>query len=195
MKKLILYISTFFLPSIILLKDTLLTDDKNFTNNILQDVISNLIGGIIFTFLLFFLNEYILKMRNINGEWEMKNHIDKSTYNPHIGISIVYKVHIIQIGNEITGRAEKIKDLNSDGTLHHEYPHKNRIEANIVGSYKRNFLRHSKIYINILEKGTERETSTSLELKIPIFNKKKIEGTFISTASNSSGTSDWTKTH
>ncbi|MDO9594305.1 MAG: hypothetical protein Q7J19_04850 [Lutibacter sp.] len=162
-------------------------------NSVLQDSISNLIGGLIFTLLIFGLNEYVFIQKNISGEWDAKNKIAQSSYNPHIGITIEYKVHLLQLGNQISGRGEKIRDLNPDGSLHTEYSNKGRVEIEINGHYKRNFLSRSKLYLLIKENGNERVTSTSFELTIPIFNSKDLIGKFVWTASNSKGTTNWAK--
>ncbi|MBN8697339.1 MAG: hypothetical protein J0L87_12480 [Bacteroidetes bacterium] len=162
-------------------------------NAILQDSISNVIGGIIFALIIFGLNEYFFRQKNLTGEWLLRNKTIKTSYNPHKNLSIEYKVHLLQFGTEITGRGEKTKDINADGTIHHEYPPEKRVEIEIEGHYKRNFLRRSKLYLLIRENGTKRTSSTSIELTIPIFKAQKIIGNFISTASNSSGTSNWTK--
>ena len=162
-------------------------------NSILQDSVANFIGGVLFALLIFGLNEYVYRPKNISGEWETLNKVKNSTYNPHKGITIVYKVHLLQLGTQISGRGEKIKDLKADGSLHYEYPTKNRIEIEINGYYERNFLSRSKLYLLIKEYGTERVISTSFAFKIPLFKCKELTGNFISTASNSNGTTNWTK--
>lgn len=162
-------------------------------NSIIQDSISNLIGGAIFALLLFGLNEYVFRQKNLTGEWDTKNKTTKTAYNPHMKMTIEYKIHLLQLGTQISGRGEKIKDLKSDGSLHHEYPPEKRVELEIEGYYERNFLRRSKLYLLIKEHGTKRTSSTSIELTIPIFKRTELIGNFISTASNSSGTSSWSK--
>lgn len=163
------------------------------TNSIIQDSISNLIGGAIFALILFGLNEHIFKQKNITGEWITANKTVKTTYKKYTGITIEYKIHLLQLGTQISGRGEKIKDVNADGTLYHEYPTEKRVELEIEGHYERNFLRRSKLYLLIKEDGAKRTTSTSIELTIPIFKTKELNGIFISTAANSSGTSVWSK--
>lgn len=163
------------------------------TNSIIQDSISNLIGGIMFALFLFGFKEYIFKQKNVTGEWNTINKTIKTTYNPYIGLSVEYKIHLLQLGTQISGRGEKLKDLNADGSLYYEYPVKSRVELEIEGHYEKNFLRKSKLYLLIKEKGTARTSSASIELTIPIFKGTELKGKFISTAANSIGTSVWSK--
>lgn len=162
-------------------------------NSIFQDTISNLIGGVLFALLLFGINEYVFRQKNLTGEWDTTNKTTKTTRNPYMGMSVEYKIHLLQLGTQISGRGEKTKDLNADGSLHYEYPPEKRVEWEIEGHYQRNFLRRSKLYLLIKEDGALRTSSTSIELTIPIFKRTQLNGNFISTAANSSGTSVWSK--
>ena len=123
------------------------TDDsfKLDKKSIFQDSISNIIGGVLFALLIFILNEFVFRRKNLTGEWETNNKIENTTYNPYKGITIVYKIHLLHSGTQISGRGEKIKDLNADGSLYYEYLPKQRIEIEITGHYERNFLRRSKV--------------------------------------------------
>lgn len=162
-------------------------------NSIVQDSISNLIGGVLFALLLFGLNEYVFGQINLTGEWNTTNKTTKTTYNPYSGMSVEYKIHLLQLGTQISGRGEKTKDLKADGSLHYEYPPEKRVELEIKGHFKRNYLSRSKLYLLIKEEGTKRNSSTSIVLTIPIFKRTELNGDFISTAANSRGTSVWSK--
>jgi hypothetical protein len=175
-------------------RNTVVQDKQLNWIEIFQDSLSNVIGGIAFALLLFGINEYIFKTKNVSGEWLTTIKITNTTHTAFQGIGIEYKIHLLQLGNQISGRGEKTKDLNPDGTLFHEYPRVKRVDIDITGYYEKNFLKPSKLYLLVKENGTQRATSASYDLTISYFKKNLITGTFISTAADSRGESSWKKT-
>lgn len=160
---------------------------------IFQDVLSNVIGGVIFAILLFIVKEYLFKTEILNGEWTSKITTTQTSHEPYMNLSIEYRIHLLQMGNQISGRGEKIRDINPDGSDHHVYPTAMRTEIEITGYYERYYLKPSKLFLLIKEHGRIRVTSSSHDLSIPFFNKKNLVGKFVSTAANSRGDSTWNK--
>lgn len=153
-------------------------------NDLFINVLGTIIGGLLFTVLLFLLNEYVLVKRNLTGEWKVITIIEKSSISKYENLKIEFKVHLIQKGNEISGSGEKIKDILVDGTQVLFSPEK-RVNIEIDGFFERKYLGKSKVYLNIVEEGRIRKSRTTYSLLLK--NKNKIEGVFISTASDSSG--------
>jgi hypothetical protein len=152
---------------------------------IIIGVIITLLGALI----IFLIRRYFFPIKDINGEWDLRVTVKKSTYDLHSGIRIEYKAHLTLQENKISGRGEKIADYKSDGSLHYEYPHVDRIQCDIVGIYKRKYFSKSEINLRFTEYGTERTSSTSQDLKV--YNRSYLVGTFGSTVGNSSGDCIW----
>ena len=95
-----------------------------------------------------------------------------------------YKIHLLQKGKEIIGTGEKIKDILPNGN-EEEYIANKRVKISLNGYYERNYLRKSKVYLNISEFGLKRESSASYFLTVK--SNKRLEGNFTGTAADSSG--------
>ena len=150
----------------------------------LTNVIGTIIGGLILTFVLFYLNEYVFLKQNLTGEWETIISIEKTSFRKFINLKIEYKLQLLQKGYEIVGFGEKIKDIYPDGKEYEFEPQKRtRLEVN--GYFERKYLGKSKIHIVIEERGRVRETSATYFLTIS--NNTELKGKFISTAANSRG--------
>lgn len=151
---------------------------------ILINVIGTIIGGLLLTVILFLINEHILQIHNLTGEWDVKSLTEKTLRNPYKNMTLYYKFHLLQKGQEIIGSGEKIKEVLSDGKTQ-EYDREKRVLSEINGYYKRNFFGKSKVYLNIVENGELRQSRTTYILTLK--NKKEISGIFISTVADSSG--------
>ncbi|MGV8946463.1 MAG: hypothetical protein ACOH1N_08545 [Lutibacter sp.] len=153
-------------------------------NELLCEISSTVISGIVLTLILFIINEYLLPQKNITGEWKSTLKIENSAYNPYKGLTIEYKIHLLQKGKEIIGSGEKIKDilLNGDEV---EYIGDKRVKISLNGYYERNYLRKSKVYLNISEYGLKRESSATYFLTVK--SSKRLIGNFTGTAADSSG--------
>jgi hypothetical protein len=154
------------------------------TEEILTNIIGTVLGGIIFTIILFLTKEHILPKKNITGEWKSITLVQNSNHQNFKNLSIEFKIHLLQRGEEIIGSGEKIKDSYSDGTFK-EYDAKERPTLEIIGYYEKQYLKKSRVYLNIVEKGSIRESRTTYKLIVK--SAKKLEGTFQSTVSNSIG--------
>lgn len=160
--------------------------------DVLQGTAANLFGGILFALVIFLIKEYLFRNKNVSGEWKMINKTTQTAYHPYKNLCVEYKVHLMQQGNQILGRAEKTKEIDNEGqTL--EYQPENRIEIEIRGYYEKNYLKKSKLYLLGREHGKKRDSSTSFNLKLPILTNSLMDGNFTSTAADSKGSSNWSK--
>lgn len=128
-----------------------------------------IISGLILTFILFFINEVCFPKKNLSGEWEAKLNIVKTSYDNYKNLKLVYKIHLIQKGYELSGSGEKIKEISSDGN-EIEFAAEKRVVINIEGYYQRNYIRKSLITLNIQERGRRRESRATYIL----FYKRKL---------------------
>jgi len=148
------------------------------------NIIGTVIGGLLFTFVLFFLNEYIFRKNNLTGEWETEIQIDETSYNPFKNLKIEYKLHLLQKEYELVGSGEKISETKPSG-VKTTYLRKNRITNEIDGYYERKYIGESKVFLNVNEKGRTRDTRATFVLTFK--DKNNLEGTFISTAADAKG--------
>jgi hypothetical protein len=157
-------------------------------NKVMYDLAINVLGtvsgGILFTFILFLLNEFVFKKKNLTGEWKTTIETKMTTYNPFLGLKTEYKIHLLQKGYELYGSGEKIRDTKLDGTQI-IFKRENRVLIEVEGYFERKYFGKSKIFLNIIEEGRKRKTRATYTLTL--YNKKKIKGTFISTAADASG--------
>lgn len=157
----------------------------------IQDILSSLIGGLLFALIIFWINEYFFKVKNVSGEWTTLIKIKQTNNTPFINLGIEYKIHLLQLGDQISGRGEKIRDINPDGTNFHVYPNIKKVNIEITGYIERNYLKKSKLYLLIKENGTRRTTSASYNLTLN--DKNRLSGFFESTAAESRGETFWTR--
>lgn len=140
-------------------------------------------GGILLTFILFLLNEFVFTRRNITGVWIIKTEILESSFNPYLHLRNEYHLNLLQKGNELIGTGEKLKDISNKREI--RFAHSKRPTISIEGYYDRKYLGKSKLYLQVLEQGSSRETRAMYILK---FEKvDRLEGTFSSTAADSRG--------
>ncbi len=164
--------------------------DNSFWRELNINILGATIGALLFTVILFFLNEYIFRKKNLTGEWKTITLIEKTSLKRYENLKIEYKIHLLQKGYELTGSGEKIKDIKPDGSETVFFT-ENRVNVDVEGYYERNFLGKSKVYLNIFEEGRKRDTRATYILTIT--DDKNLAGTFISTAANASGKINMTK--
>jgi len=158
---------------------------------LLVNVIGTIIGGLLFTLILFLLNEYVFPKNNLTGEWMTITHVEKTTYVPFKDLKIEYKIHLLQKGYELSGSGEKIKDIKPDGT-ETVFFRENRVNIDVDGYFERKYFGKSKVYLNINEDGRKRETRATYVLTLK--NNNRLEGSFITTAADARGKITMSKT-
>lgn len=153
--------------------------------DLLVNVLGTIIGGLLFTLILFLLNEYVFPKNNLTGEWKTSTKVVKTSYNPFKDLTVEYKIHLIQKGYELSGSGEKVKDIKVDGTQT-VFLRENRVNINVDGFFERKYFGKSKVYLNIEEEGRKRDTRATYTLTLK--DHDILEGTFISTAADARGT-------
>jgi hypothetical protein len=148
------------------------------------NILGTIIGGGLLTLILFLLNEFVFRKKNLTGEWTTRINIVQTSYSPFKNLIIEYKIHLIQKGYELSGSGEKIKDIKPDGT-ETVFTREKRVLMDVDGYYERKYFSKDKVYLNIDEEGRKRETRATYFL---IFHKQNMQGTFISTAGDARGT-------
>ena len=156
------------------------------TNNF-DSLLSDLIVGILLVFIFFLYREKISPLPNISGKWYFRTTTEQTIYNPYKNMTIDYDAIILQNGQNIEGTIEKFFENSINGKK--EYIGKDRIHATLRGYIERNYLGKDKIRVHITEKGEERESTSYYELKKECGDT--LNGTFDSTAANSTGTTIW----
>jgi alpha-ketoglutarate-dependent taurine dioxygenase len=152
--------------------------------DLLLNVLGTIIGGLLLTFLLFILNEFVFRKANLSGDWTATVQILRTTYRPYENLKIEYQIQFLQKGYEISGSGEKIKDINQDGT-ETTFEREKRVIIDVEGYYERKYLGKSKLFLNITEVGRKRESRASYQLTIK--GKKQLKGTFSWTAADARG--------
>jgi hypothetical protein len=152
---------------------------------LLINILGTIIGGLLFTLILFLLNEYVFPKNNLTGEWKTITKIEMTSYNPFKDLMVEYKIHLIQKGYKLSGSGEKIKDIKADGTKT-VFLRENRVNIEVDGFFERKYFGKSKVYLNIDEKGRKRDTRATYSLTLK--DHDTLEGTFISTAADARGT-------
>jgi len=155
------------------------------TVKFLYDSLAAATGGVILTFILFALNEWVFRKKNITGEWSVVEIVKTSSIKDDFnGIVLKFKFHLLLKGYEIEGSGEKISETPL-GKTEYFYEHDKRVTVTISGYLERKFLSKSKIFMHVIEDGRKRESRTSFILSFE--DKNKMKGDFISTAADSNG--------
>lgn len=153
-------------------------------------IFGNFIGGVCIIVFLFIWNEFLSPKRNLTGEWEVTNTVLDTDYKPFGKLKVIWRMHVLQNGSVIIGSGEKIKDIKPDNEVK-EYEPTKRDTVEIHGSIERNYLRKSRVFINVSQVGQQRISRATYILKL--VNDSTLVGKFITTAGNSKGTSVFSK--
>lgn len=159
-------------------------ESKNMWDDFMVNVGATIVGGLIFTLILFLLNEYVFIKVNLTGEWNTTCKVVTTSWSKFKDLKIEYKIHLIQKGYQLSGSGEKIKDILPDGneTI---FLRENRVLINIDGYVERKYFGKSIIYINVIEEGKIRKTRATYILTLHDFNN--LQGSFVSTAADAEG--------
>lgn len=144
---------------------------------------SSFFAAILFTVLLFVVNEFFFKV-NVNGEWKVLEIIEGPDYNPYVNYKLDYIFHIIQIGSQIHGFGEKVSQLEGASGVFTIFERVKRVRVEISGHIEKSYFGKTTVTMLIYEKGRERETSSYLYL---VYKKGYLAGRFTSTAGNAKG--------
>lgn len=152
----------------------------------LKDIATNFLGGLFLVVFLFLLREILRSGANLSGEWEVENTVMDSSYNPYPGIRVVWRLHILQNGDSLSGSGEKIKEIRLDQT-EFEYEPKDRDSVGLTGYIEKSYILKDRVFITSIQDGKLRKTRATYTLKRD--NDNALIGTFITTAADSRGSS------
>lgn len=161
---------------------------ESYSFQIITGIISTIVGGLLLAGIIFFLDEYLFSVKNLTGKWELVNLCQHSAYNPYKGLSLHYRLHLLQTGTTVSGSAEKIKETRADGE---EVRYTPPIRVSITGTIHRKILKRSTLALHTSEEGIKRTSTVSYVLTIK--KKNIISGVFFSSSAESSGISTWEK--
>lgn len=165
-----------------------------FNNLDSKNIIANFIGGLSVVAFLFIWNEFLGSKGNLTGEWEVENTVSSTEYKPFDNLKVIWRMHILQSENIISGSGEKIKDVtktDDENSSVHEYTPTTRDTVELQGYIKKNYLRKSQVFINVIQVGQLRKSRATYMLEL--INKSTMVGTFVTTAGNSKGVSTFSK--
>lgn len=153
-------------------------------DDLLVNILSNIIGGVIVIFLAFYINEIKFKV-DISGVWVVRTLHINSNLNRYKNMELDYHLNLIQNSLEIKGSGEKISQKMVFQNIHYEYPRNERVLSKIYGSIEKNYISKSKVNLMIIEKGKFRESRTVFSLVL--IEDDYLVGSFYSTAADSQG--------
>jgi hypothetical protein len=159
---------------------------KGITKNVAASIISAILIALIF----FVWNDFFCKPSDISGVWQVECYVLKSNHSEYEGMTLFFDVLLQQNGREITGTGEKVAEKSKGGEKY-EFERDKRVHIEITGKLRNNFIIDDKVFLHFVEHGRIRESSTVENMKI--LSNKLMEGTFFSTAADSSGKTFWKK--
>jgi hypothetical protein len=117
-----------------------------------------------------------IPVRDLNGEWEMVNTVESSSNASYINARVAFRLFIKQVGQEITADGEKIWITGRalESTEH--------TPIHITG-----LIKGDSVEATFVEEGLKRKSSGRFVWKFE--GNKRLGGTFVTTAADSSGRS------
>ena len=147
-------------------------------------------GGLMLSAAFFILKEYVFQRPQITRIWECQLITQRTCYSPFAGMSLWYRVTLVQNGDEIVGYAEKDRESATGGAR--SYSGADRCPVEILGSVEKNYLSPDRIYLSWVEQGAHRKSSSVFKLSVSESkNTGDLIGHYQSTIANSSGRASW----
>ena len=154
---------------------------KKFTSSLCCSVASAMVVTILF----FVWHNCCNCLYDVCGKWEFRTNIQESTHDEFIGLSVYFDVVLSQNNSGFFGSGEKIAEKSAMGKRY-EFEKINRVRIEITGSVKNNLFKDDQVIVHWVEHGRKRDTSTYLNLTV--IDKDTMQGSFASTAADSTGT-------
>lgn len=126
--------------------------------------LGTLMGGLLLSVVFFVLKEYIFQRPQITGIWECRLITQRTRYLPYTGMSLWYRVTLVQNGHEIVGFGEKDRESAPGGER--SYSGSDRCPVEILGSVEKNYLRPDRVYLSWVEQGAHRKSSSVFKLSV-----------------------------
>lgn len=165
---------------------------EDFSVQFLANIAATVFGGILLTFIYFYLKEYIFPFPEVSGVWEAKEITENSGHSPYGGMIVIYKVVLLQDGGKFFGSGERDRESSAKNSAM-DYSGSGRVRITVEGFIDKKYLSPSVVRMHWVEDGN-RETSTIHRLQISGSNFDcNLKGTFYKTAANASGSAIWTR--
>lgn len=147
----------------------------------------SLIAAIIVAFVLFSIRELFNKAHDYSGVYYTKSTVKSTSYNPYRGMQLFHTLVLYSDGYVVYGTSEKTGDV--DKARSYEYQGAGKVRGEVSGRVERNYLRSSVMHIHIVEKGSERDSTSYMTIKVRRFRFQNPlnSGFFYSTAARSEG--------
>lgn len=132
-------------------------------------------------------------MPKLKGDWYYILQTEESSYGRYQGMAVRYKATVIQDGNCVHGRSEKIDEASrANGTF--EYVHEKRVQAKFEGVVRFNAraLRW-EVELIVHEHGHRGGRESHGRQCLANFDVSTMAGSFSSTAADSKGVVYWSK--
>lgn len=151
-----------------------------------KGIIGSLISAGVLAFSGYFFNEVVFPDTYITGTWTVYVKTLNTGYRPFKNLTSIYVFDVIQMpDNVITGRGEKVRDINPDGSIT-KYETVQRDRANFKGMVEQHKFGKANVDLAITNIG-QRFTTTS-DFTLTVITKDSIIGTFTTTVAHGSGT-------
>ncbi|WP_147309356.1 hypothetical protein [Xanthomonas campestris] len=152
----------------------------------LDPIVQNALGGIIATGSLGCLAYWRAKVPDVSGVWTMEVNVQKSDYNPFLGMKLTYIMMLTQRSGDLEGVAEKVHEISKKNPAPgYFYQKRGRMHSYVKGGVKGNIFQRKDFQLLLREQGQNREFISTADIQVKHGNL--LRGSYISTAANSSG--------
>jgi hypothetical protein len=150
-------------------------------------VLGTVLGGLVLALIFLLLSDYVFPLPKLNGLWRFDLTTFLTSYKPYQGMKLTYLVLIWQDGNVVRGTGEKVREDVQGAVRTYTAEHRSRVE--IGGYVTKRYFRPSEVVLHFKEQGERRASSTMQTLSL--FGNSRMEGDYVSTVANSSGSVIW----
>ena len=125
--------------------------------NFLVQVLSTVIGGLLFTYIFFLIRDNWFGFPRLCGKWEYIIKTTETAYRKYQGMELKYNVALFRDGNKLYGTAEKLEErVNNE---FREFIAHERSRGEVTGVYQRNFFKkYDLMNIHIKEQDSREST-------------------------------------
>lgn len=157
----------------------------------MESVLTNSIGGLVVAATVGGLAYARARVPKLSGVWTAEISVNKSDYNPYIGMKLTYIFMLSQRGGDITGVAEKVHETSIKNPSGYHYQKNDRAHSEVSGGVSGNVFQRKEFQLLLKEKGHVRNFVSTVSLRKS--HDGHFLGNYVSTAANSSGTVSLTK--
>jgi hypothetical protein len=157
---------------------------KIFSKKFVLGIGCSVASTIVVALLFFVWHSYCNRPYDVSGKWEFRTNTQESTHDEYIGMSVYFDVVLYQNDLGVNGTGEKIAEKVAEGKRY-DYERANRVRIEISGNVKNNLINNDQVIIHWVEHGRKRDTSSYFDINV--IDEDTMQGSFLSTAADSSG--------